>query len=239
MVLIISKKRIYFLFFLIYFIILSLQSFQITPLKVINPIHNKRTIVIDPGHGGIDGGTNVGDLLEKEINLEIGLRLKQRLEEYSNLKVIMTREEDTALDHLNKFYTSRHLRDLKARVDIIKQVDPDLFISLHVDYRPQQKYAQGPIILYSKRHPKNKVLAATLQKHLNRLNISTTQHQVKNREDLYLLKINQMPGVIMELGFFSNREDRRNLQQEKYQRQLVEAIYKGVEEYFSSFKFLR
>ncbi|MFO7819781.1 MAG: N-acetylmuramoyl-L-alanine amidase, partial [Halanaerobacter sp.] len=109
-----------------------------------------------------------------------------------------------ALDHLNKSSTSRHSRDLKARVDIINQSQGDLFISLHVDYRPQQKYAWGPIVLYSKRHPQNKVLAAIVQKDLNKLKTSSSQHRAKNREDLYILKAKKTPGVIVGVGFFSN-----------------------------------
>lgn len=85
------------------------------------PLASQRVIVIDPGHGGIDGGTSYNEVLEKNINLEIGLKLKKYLETKNNLKVVMTREEDTALDHLNNYSSSRHIRDLRARIDIINQ----------------------------------------------------------------------------------------------------------------------
>ena len=239
MFIIMTRKRIYIIVFLICFIIsyFSFLNFHLG-IKTINPVAEQRVIVIDPGHGGIDGGTNVAQLLEKDINLEIALKLKSYLEEKSNVKVIMTREEDTALDHLNKSSSSRHIRDLKARIDIINQPQVDLFISLHVDYRPQQTYARGPMVLYSGRHPQNKIFANTLQKHLSNLQSSFPEHQPKKRSDLYVLKAKKTPGVIVEVGFFSNSEDRIRLQQQWYQDQLVKAIYKGIEEYFSGFKFI-
>ncbi|MGM0502335.1 MAG: N-acetylmuramoyl-L-alanine amidase family protein [Bacillota bacterium] len=193
---------------------------------------------MDPGHRGIDRGTNVRDLLEKDINLEIALKLKEYLEQHSNVQVIMTRKENTALDHLNQSFSSRHLRDLKARIDIINQSQNDLFISLHVDYRPQQNQAKGPMVLYSDRHPQNKIIATTLQKHLNDLQTSFPIHKPKKRHDLYVLKAKKTPGVIVEVGFFSNPQDRAKLQDEEYQSRLVRAIYKGIEEYFSGFKFI-
>lgn len=235
----IEKSKIYSLLFIIFILIFGFQMLKFNfVLKTTNPVADKRIVVIDPGHGGIDGGTNVGDLLEKDINLEIALKLKKYLEEHSPVQVIMTRKKDTALDHLNQSSYSRHLRDLKARVDIINQSQGDLFISLHVDYRSQQKQAKGPMVLYSNRHPQNKIIATTLQKHLNDLQASFPIHKSKERHDLYVLKAKKTPGVIVEVGFLSNIQDRERLQNENYQNQLVKAIYKGIKEYYSGFKFI-
>lgn len=239
MLVIMSKNKFYILLFIICFIMFCFQAATLNfVIETTKPLDHKRIIVIDPGHGGIDGGTNVGDLLEKDINLKIALKLKEYLEQNSNIQVIMTRKNDTALDHLNSSSSSRHTRDLRARVDIINQSKADLFISLHVDYRPQQKQAQGPMVLYSSRHPQSKVIAITLQKHLNQLQTSFPIHNPKKRQDLYVLKARKTPGVIVEVGFFSNFKDRARLQNKNYQNQLVEAIYKGIEEYFSGFKFI-
>ncbi|MBM7555596.1 N-acetylmuramoyl-L-alanine amidase family protein [Halanaerobacter jeridensis] len=239
MLVIMSKKLFYILLFIICFIMFFFQAATLNfVIETTKPLAHKRIIVIDPGHGGIDGGTNVGELLEKDINLEIALLLKEHLEQHNKVQVIMTRTKDTALDHLNQWSSSRHTRDLKARVDIINQSKADLFISLHVDYRAQQREAQGPMVLYSDRHPQNRVIATTLQQHLNKLQTSFPIHKPKKRPDLYVLKAKKTPGVIVEVGFFSNHQDRTRLQNDNYQNQLVEAIYKGIEEYFSGLKFI-
>ncbi|MGM0502512.1 MAG: N-acetylmuramoyl-L-alanine amidase [Bacillota bacterium] len=239
MIITIIKNRVWIIFLIVYLSVLYFYSFdfQLSQPST-KPLADKRVIVIDPGHGGIDGGTNIADLLEKEISLEIGLKLKEKLESRANLKVIMTREEDTALDHLNNSFRSRHIRDLKARIDIINSPKADLFISLHVDYRPQQTQARGPMVLYSDRHPQNKVLATIFQKHLNELQASFPVHKPKKRYDLYVLKAKKTPGVIVEVGFLSNATDQLRLQQEQYQEQLVDAIYAGVKDYFSGFNFI-
>jgi N-acetylmuramoyl-L-alanine amidase len=205
------------------------------------PIAQQRVIVIDPGHGGIDGGTSYLGILEKDINLAVGLKLRDYLERNSNTRVIMTREKDISLDHLNQYSSSRHTRDLRARLDIINQDGVDLFISLHVDHRIGQTWQQGATALYYPRHRQNKIIAEVVQKHLNQLEyqgVRKKQHQIKKRSDLYILKAKENPGILIELGFITNKEDRDLLQQAAYQKLLVEAIYQGIEEYFSSFQFL-
>ncbi|GAB6098505.1 N-acetylmuramoyl-L-alanine amidase CwlD [Halanaerocella petrolearia] len=241
MIIQLRKWKIYLVLIIIYLFFFAPYQIKFTNRIITSPLSSPRVIVIDPGHGGIDGGTSHSNLLEKEINLEVGLTLKDYLESKDSIKVIMTREEDTALDHLNNYSSSRHTRDLRARIDIINQEDVDLFISLHVDHRIGQPKMRGPVVLYYPRHSQTKVLATTLQKYLNKIeyeNLSSTYHQPKKRSDLYVLKAKNTPGVIIEVGFITNTMDQRLLQQKDYQQALARAIYKGLEEYFSGFKFL-
>ncbi|MCK8817241.1 N-acetylmuramoyl-L-alanine amidase [Natroniella sulfidigena] len=240
MIMIFKRWKLYLtiLFILIFFF--SLQQFKLVE-KIFesDPLADK-TIVIDPGHGGIDGGTSYNNLLEKDLNLEVGLKLRELLEARDNLTVIMTRNEDTALDHLNQYSRSRHQRDLMARIDIVNQEKVDLFISLHVDARTGQPEMQGPTVLYYPRHRENQKLAEILQKYLNQIdypNFNPPSHQARQR-DFYILKAKNTPGVIVELGFITNHLNRKLLQQDSYQQALAKAIYEGVEEYFSSFSFL-
>jgi N-acetylmuramoyl-L-alanine amidase len=233
--------KIYISLTLIY--LLFLLPGEINPAHyIVNtaPIIGKPVIVIDPGHGGIDSGTHYRGILEKNINLEIGLKLKEIIEKNSKSEVIMTRTKDTALDHRNNYSSSRHRRDLRARVDIINQGKADIFISLHVDARGNEMMA-GPMVLYHSRQPQNKVLAEIIQNHLNEINhpeANFPAHGIKRRRDLYILKAKNTPGIIIEAGFITNPKDRRLLQNDSYQWALVEAIYQGIEEYFSGFKFL-
>lgn len=100
---------------------------------------------------------------------------------------------------------------------------------------------RGPTVLYHSRHPQNKILAKTLQKYLNKIeysNLEPVNHAPQERKNLYILKAKKTPGVIVEVGFITNDLDRRLLLKEAYQEILVQAIYKGIEEYFSGFKFI-
>jgi len=237
----IEKYTVYLVVLFIYLICFLPSRLDISKVLLsTEPITQQRIIVIDPGHGGIDGGTSYGGILEKDINLIIGLKLRDYLENKSNTRVLMTREDDISLDHLNKYSSSRHTRDLRARLDIINQEKVDLFISLHVDHRIGQSWQRGASVLYYPRHLQSKRLAEIIQKHLNQLEYQgfKNKHQIKKRRDLYILKAKNTPGILIELGFITNQHDRYLLQQRDYQILLVKAIYQGIEEYFSSFQFL-
>ncbi|TDX51644.1 N-acetylmuramoyl-L-alanine amidase family protein [Orenia marismortui] len=237
-----AKKYMIYILILIFYIIFFLPNrLEIDVLIPSQPIAQQRVVVIDPGHGGVDGGTSYGGILEKDINLEIGLELRRYLEKNSNVKVIMTRQEDIALDHLNKYSSSRHTRDLRARIDRINQLEADIFISLHVDNRINQPWQKGAVVLYYPRHQQNKIIAEIVQRHLNNLKypgVKIKDHKILKRRNLYILKAKKTPGILIELGFITNYEDRKLLVQKSYQRALVKAIYRGIEEYFSGFRFL-
>ncbi|WP_408956377.1 N-acetylmuramoyl-L-alanine amidase [Natroniella sp. ANB-PHB2] len=240
MIIIFKKRKLYLTIILFSILLFSLQNLKLTKKIIETDPLADRTIAIDPGHGGVDGGTSYNNLLEKDLNLKIGLKLRDLLEAKNNLTVIMTRDKDTALDHLNQYSKSRHQRDLMARIDIVNQKEVDLFISLHIDARTGQPEMQGPTVLYYPRHRENQKIAEILQKHLNQINypnFNPPTHHIHQR-DFYILKAKKTPGVIIELGFITNYLNRKLLQQDTYQQALVKAIYKGIEEYFSSFSFL-
>lgn len=198
----------------------------------IKPLSGK-TIAIDPGHGGIDGGTNKGDILEKDINLAIGLKLRDILTN-KGAEVIMTREEDVSLDSLINSNASRHRRDLGARVKIVNESKADLFISLHVNHIKNVK-RMGPIVFYYTDSEEEKHLAEHMQKYLN--DISTykqmdiaVQHGA-TPGNYYVLAYTEVPGIIVEMGFISNEIDRRLLLDEEHQNEIVQQISKGIIDY--------
>ncbi|SJZ59006.1 N-acetylmuramoyl-L-alanine amidase family protein [Selenihalanaerobacter shriftii] len=233
--LIIKKK------YLIYIIIiLSMVMFQLGKrysnlpvfIRIRSPLQ-KKVIVIDPGHGGIDGGANRRGLLEKDINLQIALKLKKILEK-NNAKVKMTRDKDIALDHLNKRSSNRHVRDLWSRVKIINQKDTDLFISIHIN--AGAPHLNGPLIFYNQN---NKKLANLLQDKLNTLEYKgkSPSNNYPLKGDYFLLRNANKPGALVEVGYITNPTDNILLQDEKYQWVVAEVLYNGIEEYFSSFTF--
>lgn len=238
--LIVTQKRIYYITILMALILLlallpvnAIQS--VMNFVKIKPLDNK-IIVIDPGHGGIDGGTNIGDILEKNINLTVGLRLKDILIK-KGATVVMTREIDDSLDDHIIGNGSRHREDLNARVKVVNDSNADLFISLHVNHIKNAKRI-GPIVFYHTSSEIGKYLAEHMQGYLN--DISTYKKmdiKVKHEAtpgNYYILGNTKTPGIIVEMGFLSNDIDRSLLLDSEHQSDIVEQITKGIIAYFNN-----
>lgn len=189
-------------------------------------------IVIDPGHGGIDGGANIDGYLEKDTNLAIAKKLKTLLE-IRGLQVIMTRSEDVSLDSLNQSSRSRHQRDLNARVNIINNSNAQLFVSIHVNSNFNRPSTDGSIVLYGKKYPQSKTLAECIQKELNNITVDgekRTEHGTV-QADFFILTQGNMPGVIVETGFISNDRERQLLWDEPFRDRIAEEIAEGIDRY--------
>ena len=218
------------------FIISSINLWRITSSSNVMKMNNEtlagKTIAIDPGHGGIDGGTCHGnDILEKNINLSISLKLKKELQK-RGATVVMTRETDDSLDdHINN--GNRHAEDLRERVRIINTTNVDLFISIHVNYTKNNSKS-GPIVFYYTHSEKSRELAEIVQKNLNNLSaykeIGFKRTPVEG--NYYILKNTLPSGVIIETGFISNEIDRELLLEEKHQKEITILIKNSIVEYF-------
>lgn len=189
-------------------------------------------IVIDPGHGGIDGGTNKDGVLEKEANLAISKKLKGFLES-KGYKVIMTREEDISLDNLNTSSSSRHQRDLNARVNIINCSNAQLFLSIHINCNFRKPNTDGAIVFYNSKFQQNEKLAYCIQRSLNNMIINGKKRTVHDPQpgEYSLLKYSKVPGAIVETAFMSNVNERQLLTKDEFREQLALAIAGGVDCY--------
>lgn len=106
-----------------------------------------KIIYLDPGHGGPDGGAVGGKLLEKDVTLEVAFRVRDYLQEQGAL-VIMTRESDTDLaPEGTKGYSRRKAEDLRQRVKLINHSEAELYISIHLNAIPSQKWSGSPKLL--------------------------------------------------------------------------------------------
>lgn len=217
--------------------ILFLFSLFCTILSFIKSANNDscaKVVVIDPGHGGIDGGTTLAGVMEKEINLYISKKLKFYLEE-KGFEVIMTREKDTSLDELSKRGESRQLRDLSARSNLINSSNATLFLSIHVNCHLRNPSANSAIVFYSSKHLKSKMLADNIQKELNAITFNGNKrspHEPK-AADYFILNNTNIPGVIVETAFISNDNDRYLLKTDEFKDELARTIAEGVENYYS------
>ena len=189
-----------------------------------------KVIILDPGHGGPDGGAAIKGVMEKDIALSISKKLRDYLQEQGAL-VILTREEDVDLAGDVSGYRARKRADLKKRVELVNDTQADMFLSIHLNAFPSTKY-RGAQTFYSLRYKENKELAQFIQAEL-RYNLENTDREAKSIDTVYLLKHAKKPGALVEVGFLSNATERELLTEDKYQNKLAASIYKGVMRYFT------
>ncbi|MNO16666.1 Germination-specific N-acetylmuramoyl-L-alanine amidase precursor [compost metagenome] len=189
-------------------------------------------ILIDVGHGGIDGGTSYGDILEKDINLAIGRRLYMVLRSHG-YRAILNRTDDYALSDDNRWLKSRsrHIRDLAQRKELSEQIPASIVVSLHVNWA-RNKSRRGPLVLHQN-EGRSVLLANSLQSSLRNLYDNTSLKYPELGRPFYLLNHVDSPAVIVEAGFLSNPEDRNMLTTINGQQKIAEAIYSGILEYFT------
>lgn len=218
----------------IFFLFISISLFIKISLLPANTFADPRSgiIVIDPGHGGIDGGTNKDGILEKEINLDVGRKLRLFLEQ-KGYKVIMTRDEDISLEALDNSAKGRHQRDLNARVNIINNSNAQLFVSIHVNCNLKKPSTDGAIVFYNNKYEQNKSLAYSIQRALNNIVVNNRKRTVHNpvQAKYFVLGNADIPGVIVETAFISNNSERQELVKGTFRENTATAIVSGIEQY--------
>lgn len=185
-------------------------------------------VLIDVGHGGIDGGTVYQDILEKDINLAVGKKLYLLLRA-SGIRAVMNRDGDYALSDDNRWHGShsRHQRDLSQRTELSRQLKTTIVVSLHVNWADDRS-AHGPLVLHQ-REGQSALLAGFIQHALNVQQKTSAFPRIG--KPYYLLKTIRQPAVIVEMGFMSNTRDRAMLTNPRTQLQLADAIASGVRNY--------
>ena len=185
----------------------------------------RNLVVLDPGHGGRDPGkVGAQGEQEKDINLAISLKVKERLEK-DGMEVVMTREKDVMLADGDA--SNKKLEDLNNRISIINEHQPAVAVSIH-----QNSYSdasvKGAQVFYFTHSDKGKQAAEAMQKELLEFDQENTR-KIKANDTYYLLKKTEVPTVIVECGFLSCPEEAALLTDEAYQKKLAEAIAKGIE----------
>jgi N-acetylmuramoyl-L-alanine amidase len=196
-----------------------------------------KIILLDAGHGGPDGGAGTGETLEKDIALNITLKVRDYLQQQGAL-VVMTRSTDTDLaDPGTRGYSRRKVEDLKNRLKIINDSDNDFFVSIHLNAIPSPRWS-GAQTFYAPHHTENARAAKFIQEELVR-NLENTNRKAKPISSVYILKHAKKPGVLVEVGFLSNPAEKANLKKDEYQEKLAASIYEGILRYFTNEKELK
>lgn len=210
---------------------LSFLVLNISLLKV-NAEENNKVIVIDPGHGGIDGGAkSENGVIEKDINLSISLKTKDALES-KGYKVIMTRSEDVGLYTDGKKVREKKIEDLGNRVKIKKENKCDAFISIHQNMFPQ-KNCKGAQVWSANNEPSQKLGKIIQQKFKEEVDQNNKREaKVAKKEYKILNDGYEGASVIVECGFLSNPEECELLGKEDYQNKIANTLANAIDEYF-------
>jgi N-acetylmuramoyl-L-alanine amidase len=223
----------------------------------------RRTVILDPGHGGIDpGATGVGGIREKTLTLEIAQDLKRVLEASGRYHVVLTRTEDTFIR-------------LRERIQIARQARGEIFLSLHADaladtnfrgmtiYTLSDKASDAEAEALAQRENKAELIAGVdltdeppevasilidlAQRETMNLSARLAGHLVQelSKEAQLLrnghrfagfavLKAPDVPSALVELGYLSNRQDSQQLVQPAYRRRLGQAMLRALDQFFKS-----
>lgn len=186
---------------------------------------------LQSAHGGADPGkVGCNDILEKDVNLSIVLKLKT-LFENKGFHVVLTREDDTVLADENS--KNVKIEDLRNRVALITENMPVMTISIHQNSFPDASIS-GPQVFYFEQSKEGAEIASVLQESLNSSLNPPKPRACKSNDDYYILKKTPTPTVIVECGFLSNETEAQQLTDESYQEKLARAIYSGTWDYLTS-----
>ncbi len=201
----------------------------------VQQITSSDIILIDPGHGGMDGGASSDTgVTEKDINLAIAFYIKE-FAEADGWKVVMTRQEDIGLgDAKSKTIRSKKTADLIARREMIKDINPTVAVSIHLNSFKQDRSVRGAQTFYPEGQGEQTILdeskkfAEIVQDQLVTGIADGTDRVALGKRDVLMFKNPPVPMVIVECGFLSNPGEAKLLEQEEYQRKLAKCIYDGI-----------
>ena len=220
------KYRFFFVVFIIFFSLSCvLSSVVLARVSKSNGV----VIVLDAGHGGRDGGSvGKNGTIEKDINLDYTLALKERLIE-NGYVVVLTRKDDDGL--YSEFASNKKISDMTARMNIIKKANPNLVVSIHMNSFADSS-VRGANCYYKIDDEASKTCADLIQSCLQ------TYCNAKNAKakggDYFMLNCSYYTSVLVECGFLSNPEEENDLKTTEYRDKIVDAIYNGILLYFGN-----
>jgi N-acetylmuramoyl-L-alanine amidase len=226
-----KKRNIVIISVMIATILTFILCFGVLSTKPIGEASaSKIKIVLDAGHGGIDGGVSgvKTGVKESELNLKVVKKLQTYLMS-AGITVVLTRSTDAGLYGVAT--SSLKKKDMLKRKEIIINSKPDMVLSIHMN-----KYSvstrRGAQVFYKSGDDNGKMLAVSIQENFNQMSQASRACSALSG-DYYILNCSEYPSVIAECGFLSNPEDEALLITEEYQDSIAYAIFKGVVSYLS------
>ena len=194
-----------------------------------DPVQRLHTVIVDAGHGGIDGGaTSCTGVLESKINLEIALCLNDLLTLLGH-DTQMVRTTDTSVYTEGKTIAAQKVSDLKERVRIVKETENAILISIHQNTFSDSRYG-GAQVFYGAGEGSN-TLAGRLQTLFTQTVNKGSNRKSKPASGVYLLENIDKPGILIECGFLSNPKEEALLRSKEYQQQLCMVIASALSDF--------
>ncbi len=220
------KKKKLMLSILIIFLVLLIYLGSVFVVSA-NVPKESFTIVIDAGHGGVDGGCvgKISKVTENELNLQYAETLKTICEGLG-LNVVMTRTDLNGL--YSPFASNKKRSDMEARQQVIENSNADLVLSVHMNAFPLTS-SRGAHVFFDKKNQGGQILAQSLQNALYE-NVAFAKSQA-NEGDFFILNCTQIPGALIEFGFLSNREEEALLLSNDYRQEICYAVACGILDY--------
>lgn len=197
-------------------------------------VTDRPVIVLDAGHGGLDSGAvGKSGVLEKDVNLSVVKHL-QKLLELSGFKTVLTRSEDVSIyDPGVEGIRNQKLSDMDNRLEIIQSYPDSVFLCIHQNNYTDPQYFGGQMF-YNNNNPDNRTLAQIMQNRFAQLQPGNDREIKLSGDELFLLKSNPNPSLMIECGFLSNPEEEAKLATDEYQQKLAFTIYSGLLEYLDA-----
>ncbi len=228
MIIITLKKKILIYSLIVLFAIGGIVAVQMSGSFVKTSANNGITIVIDAGHGGIDGGVvgKTSGKKESDLNLSIAQSLRHFLIK-GGYNVVLTRKDSGGL--YDSSASNLKLSDMKKRKETINAAKPDLVVSIHQNSYPLST-AKGAQVFYDASSEKSAAAAKTIQ---NILNDSLSGNRISKTAEYYILQCSPYPSVLVECGFLSNPVEENLLLTPEYREKVAYALYTAICNVFS------
>lgn len=229
---IVLTKRSLLLLMVIFLLVLVFLGYfvsRVVPIVGDSLSTRRAHVVLDAGHGGVDGGAHDGQgVMEKDIVLDVVLRMRDFLVE-RGLIVELTRETDTDLSGFEQLRKGRHRADLQKRVELMNR--GQVAVSVHVNAM-QDSSAHGAVVMYAKGSEQGKILAEYILSEVGKIQHLNHSFAIP-RQNIYVLRNTKIPTVMVEIGFITNPEDKAKMLTEEFRQAMAEAIGTGILKYFT------
>ncbi len=222
----------YLLVVTVFLLIAHIGSRSVTTIHQRRAVERENIIVIDAGHGGIDGGaTSCTGVLESHINLQIALRLEDVFH-LLGYDTEMIRRVDESIYTEGNTIAAQKVSDLKERARIANETPNAILVSIHQNTYPDSRY-RGAQVFYAN-DKQSKQLAQSLQQNFVSVLNAGSQRKSKPAKGVYLLEHITCPGILIECGFVTNPEEEALLRDAMYQKYLCGIIVASVSAYLNT-----
>ncbi len=223
---------VYFVTIITVLCLAQLGSEAVTTIVESTPIDRKYCIIVDAGHGGVDGGaTSCTGVLESKFNLSIAKRLNDLLK-FMGYDTKMIRTEDISVYTSGETIAQKKISDLRERVRIVNETENGILLSIHQNIYPDQRY-RGAQVFYAGTE-NSQALAKVLQSAFSATVNPGSSREIKKSSGVYLMEHIHRPGVLIECGFLSNPVEEAALRTSEYQNKICCVIAATVSKFLSN-----